>query len=93
MIVGKAVYEAITIEQKFVEPFLNLVIGRKNSFEDIQYIDPVIYKSLIEIKRLKDEDLEDLQQTFVILDQLPNGQPKYVNLLCPSRPVKGLQSE
>ena len=31
-LVGKAVYEAINIEQKFAEPFLNLVIGRLNTF-------------------------------------------------------------
>ncbi len=50
-------YESITIEQKFVEPFMNLVIGRKNAFEDIQYIDPAIYKSLIGIKKMADDEL------------------------------------
>ena len=90
-IIGKAVYEAITIEQKFVEPFMNLVIGRKNVFEDIQYIDPAIYHSLIGIKKMPDQELEDMQQTFVIQDQLPNGRVKYVNLLCPSKPVQGTE--
>lgn len=29
-------------------------------------------------------DLESLQQTFVIFDQLPNGMKKYINLKNPS---------
>jgi hypothetical protein len=31
-VVGKAVYEGINIDQKFAEPFLNLLIGRQNTF-------------------------------------------------------------
>jgi ubiquitin-protein ligase E3 C len=92
-LIGKAVYESITIEQKFVEPFMNLVIGRKNAFEDIQYIDPAIYQSLIGIKHMPDNELEGMQQTFVIQDQLPNGKTSYVNLLQPSKPVKGTEDE
>lgn len=72
---------------------MNLVIGRKNVFEDIQYIDPAIYQSLIGLKKMPDEELEDMQQTFVIQDQLPGGRTKYVNLLCPSKPVKGTEDE
>ena len=64
---------------------MNLVIGRKNAFEDIQYIDPTIYQSLIGLKKMPDNELEDMQQTFVIQDQLPNGMKRYVNLLCPSK--------
>ena len=54
-IIGKAIYEGITIQQKFAEPFLNLVIGRKNTFEDLEYIDAQIYKSLLDIKKLSSE--------------------------------------
>lgn len=79
-IVGKAVYESINIDQKFAEPFLNLLIGRKNSFEDLQYIDKQIYKSMVEIRRMNSKDLESLQQTFTIMDISPYGQQKIVNL-------------
>jgi ubiquitin-protein ligase E3 C len=54
-LVGKAVYEGINIEQKFAEPFLNLLIGRQNTFEDLQYIDPDIYKGLLSIKHTKED--------------------------------------
>ena len=34
-----------------------------------------------------------MQQTFIIQDHLPTGQTKNVNLLCPSKPVKGTEDE
>lgn len=58
-LVGKAVYEGINIEQKFAEPFLNLLIGRQNTFEDLQYIDPDIYRSLLSLKK-SEEDMNAL---------------------------------
>lgn len=79
-IVGKAVYESINIDQKFAEPFLNLLIGRQNSFEDLQYIDKQVYKSMLDIRRMNREDLESMQQTFTIMDVSPFGQKKIVNL-------------
>jgi ubiquitin-protein ligase E3 C len=54
-LIGKAVYEGINIEQKFAEPFLNLLIGRQNTFEDLQYIDPDIYRSLLALKHSEDD--------------------------------------
>ena len=62
---------------------MNLVIGRQNSFEDLQYIDEGIYKSLIQIKNMEG-NVKDLHQTFVILDQLPTGIKKFINLKNPT---------
>lgn len=84
-LVGKAVYEGINIEQKFAEPFLNLLIGRQNTFEDLQFVDPDVYHGLISLKH-SSEDISAMEQTFVIYDKLPNGKSKYVDLLCPSKP-------
>jgi ubiquitin-protein ligase E3 C len=50
MIVGKAIYENILIEAKFSGPFLNLIIGRSNSLEDLKSLDPELYRSLISLK-------------------------------------------
>lgn len=83
-IIGKSVYEGITIDQKFSEPFLNLLIGRTNTFEDMAHVDPVIYKNLLEIKKMKN-NFEDLELTFTILDQLPNGENRYIDLLYPTK--------
>ena len=73
-------YESINIDQKFAEPFLNLLIGRQNTFEDLQYIDRQIYKSMTDIRRMSKEDLELLQQTFTIMDVSLSGEKKIVNL-------------
>ena len=88
--IGKAVYEGINIEQKFAEPFLNLLIGRQNTFEDLQFIDPDIYRNLISLKNSQ-EDIALMEQTFTIYDTLPNGQHKYVDLLCPFKPPSNKQ--
>ncbi len=56
----------------------------------MQYIDPMIYKSLLDIKNMK-EDIAELSQTFTILDQQPNGQKRYIDLLCPTRPPSNKQ--
>ena len=58
-LIGKAVYEGINIEQKFAEPFLNLLIGRQNTFEDLQFIDPSVYRSLLALKH-SEEDISSL---------------------------------
>jgi hypothetical protein len=50
----------------------------------LQYIDPDIYKGLLNLKHSQD-DISELEQTFVIYDKLPNGKAKYVDLLCPSK--------
>lgn len=56
----------------------------------MQYIDADIYKGLIALKN-STEDIDEMGQTFVILDKLPNGQQKYVDLLCPSKPPTNKQ--
>lgn len=38
---------------KFSGTFLNSIVGKKNSFDDLQNIDPDLYKSLIYIKNMK----------------------------------------
>lgn len=89
-LVGKAVYEGINIEQKFAQPFLNLLIGRQNTFEDLQFIDPEIYRNLLSLKN-STEDISCLEQTFTIYDNLPNGQKRYIDLLHPSKPPSSKQ--
>jgi ubiquitin-protein ligase E3 C len=37
--IGKALYESITIGPKFCGPFLNAIIGKKNNFDDLRKID------------------------------------------------------
>lgn len=61
--IGKALYEGITIGPKFSGPFLNALIGKKNNFEDLQKVDKDLYNSLLYIKNME-EDAKDLELTF-----------------------------
>lgn len=45
---------------------------------------------MISLKTTSD-DISELHQTFVIFDHLPNGQNKYIDLLCPSKPPTNKQ--
>lgn len=55
-----------------------------NTFEDLQFVDPDVYRGLLSIKDTP-EDISHLEQTFVIYDRLPNGRSRYIDLLCPSK--------
>lgn len=61
------------------------MIGRQNTFEDLQFVDPEVYRGLLSLKN-SSEDIAALEQTFVIFDKLPNGKSRYVDLLCPAKP-------
>ena len=49
---GKALFEGITIGPKFSGPFLNALIGKKNNFEDLKKIDKDLYNSLLYIRNM-----------------------------------------
>lgn len=53
--IGKALFEGITIGPKFCGPFLNAVIGKKNNFDDLKNIDKELYNSLTYIKTMKED--------------------------------------
>jgi hypothetical protein len=74
--IGKALYESITIGPKFCGPFLNAIIGKKNNFDDLRKIDKHLYNSLSYIKTME-EDAKDLFLTFQYKDETTG---KYVNL-------------
>ena len=75
-IMGKALLEGITIGPKFSGPFLNSLIGKRNSFEDLWKIDSKLYKSLVMIKNME-EDASELELTFEYKDE---QRKKYINL-------------
>ncbi len=56
---------------KFSGTFLNSIVGKKNSFDDLQNIDPDLYKSLIYIKNMK-ENARELGITFLYKDEIRN---------------------
>jgi hypothetical protein len=52
-LIGLAIYSNITLGYKFSGTFLNAIVGKKNSFDDLKTIDPSLYKSLIYIKDME----------------------------------------
>lgn len=77
---GLAIYLNITLGYKFSGTFLNAIVGKKNTFDDLKTIDPDLYKSLVYIKDME-EDASELGLTFMYTDNirkkniqlLPNG--------------------
>lgn len=65
--IGKALFEGITIGPKFSGPFLNALIGKRNNFEDLRKIDKDLYNSLLYIRDME-EDAKDLYLTFQFKD-------------------------
>jgi hypothetical protein len=61
------------------------LIGRQNSFEDLQFVDPGLYHGLVALKHSQ-EDISELDQTFVVMDKIGNGEIKWIDLLNPGRP-------
>ena len=48
-LLGKSLYENIMLGVKFAGPFLNLLINKKNTFDDLQTVDPDLYRSVVYI--------------------------------------------
>jgi len=81
-VIGKALYDGIQIEPRFTNFFLRAILGQYNFLDDLQTLDPEMYKSLIFLKSYEG-DFEDLGLTFSItraalgenreVDLIPNG--------------------
>lgn len=83
-VLAKAVYENILVEPQFAAFFLNKLLGKFNYIDDLQSLDPALYRSLMSLKHITDErELADLALTFsvterafgrvVTRDLVPNG--------------------
>nr|CCA18235.1 HECT E3 ubiquitin ligase putative [Albugo laibachii Nc14] len=82
-ILGKAVYENILVETQFAAFFLNKLLGRYNYMDDLQSLDPELYKSLMTLKNDANIPIETLELNFTLLcnvfgrsetvELIPNG--------------------
>ncbi|CAJ1941413.1 unnamed protein product [Cylindrotheca closterium] len=88
-VLGKAVYESILVEPQFCLPFLNQLLAKQNSTEDLKNLDEEFYKNLIKLRTLGDQEIEALGLTFEMtigsasaprtIDLIPGGGTKAVN--------------
>eukprot|EP00742_Colponemidia_sp_Colp-10_P004809 GILJ01005133.1.p1 GENE.GILJ01005133.1~~GILJ01005133.1.p1 ORF type:complete len:1085 (+),score=158.91 GILJ01005133.1:437-3256(+) len=66
--VGKALYEGILLEARFARVFLNRLLGKLNTLDDLPSLDPDMYRNLVFLKNYEG-DLRDLALNFVVLDE------------------------
>jgi ubiquitin-protein ligase E3 C len=82
-VLGKAVYESILVEAQFCLPFLNQILGKTNTIEDLKNLDSEYYTNLRKLLTMSKSDIESLGLTFELtiatksnaasIELLPNG--------------------
>ena len=91
-VLGKAVYESILVEPQFCLPFLNQLLNKTNSLEDLKTFDKEMYTNLSKLRGYSDAELEAMDLTFELtigdnsspkpkfrnIELLPGGQSKIV---------------
>ena len=82
-VLGKALYEGILVELPLATVFLNRLLGRSNTLNDLPSLDPQLAKSLLFLKSF-DGDVEGLCLSFALEqftgDDVPPHQRRTVDL-------------
>jgi len=65
-VLGKAVYESILVEPQFSLAFLNLILGKQNSLDDLKSFDPELSRHLSSLRKMDEEVLASLGLTFEV---------------------------
>jgi len=84
LVVAKALYECMLLGTAELNPaFLNLLLNRYNSIDDVKWVDPEIHKNILSVKEYPG-DVKDLGLSFsysrngvcgpMEFDLLPNGK-------------------
>ncbi|XP_046656032.1 ubiquitin-protein ligase E3A-like isoform X3 [Daphnia pulicaria] len=67
IMLGLAIYNTIILDIHFPMVVYRKLLGRKGTFEDLQELDPTLWKGLTELLEYPDSDIEEtLMQTFSI---------------------------
>mmetsp|Transcript_6411 Transcript_6411/g.18057 ORF Transcript_6411/g.18057 Transcript_6411/m.18057 type:complete len:755 (-) Transcript_6411:140-2404(-) len=77
--VGKAVYESLLVEPQFCLPFLNTMLGKSNTLEDLKNYDPEYYSNLVKLMNMSREDIASTGLTFEV--NLKNDARQVVELI------------
>jgi len=70
-LLGKAMYEGITVEPQFAEFFLRKLIGKSNTLNDLKSLDEDFYKQLNFLKNYSEGPISDMMLTFCTADEDP----------------------
>jgi len=88
-VLGKAVYESILVEPQFCLPFLNQLLGKVNTLEDLKNYDEEYYNNLNKLRHYTEEEIDSLGLTFELTvgGTTPNSKPRTVNLTRSGRSI------
>lgn len=73
-VLGKAVYESILVEPQFCLPFLNQLLGKHNTLDDLKNLDPEYYKHLSALRRMSSKEINELGLTFELTTLSEEGK-------------------
>ena len=87
-ILGKAVFDGITVEPMFANFFIKKLIGKSNSLNDLKSLDFELYKHLNSLRDYEG-DIGDLELYFRVTDENSvTGQLEEVDLVPNGENVK-----
>lgn len=78
-VLGKAIYESILVDPQLALPFLNKLLGKQNSLDDLKNLDPEFYKHIKSLRHMSAQDITSLGLTF----ETTTGQNKKTVELIP----------
>jgi hypothetical protein len=78
MIVGKALYEGTLLKAEFAKFFLNKLVNKSNTVDDLKELDPDIYNNLMYLKYYEG-NVEDLGLTMAVNESI-FGKNLYIPL-------------
>jgi ubiquitin-protein ligase E3 C len=83
-VLGKAIYESILVEPQFCLPFLNQLMGKLNTIEDLKNYDDVYYSNLNKLRYFNEEEINNLG-LFFELNVPGNSSARTVELVSSGR--------
>jgi len=88
-VLGKAIYESILVEPQFCLPFLNQLLGKVNTLEDLKNYDEEYYNNLNKLRHYTEEEIDSLGLGFELTvgGTSPNSAPRTVNLVRSGRSI------
>ena len=81
-VLSKAVYEGILVEPQFCLPFLNQLLGKVNSLEDLKNYDDEYYTNLSKLNTFNEAEINGLGLTFELTvgGTSPGSSPREIEL-------------
>ncbi|GBE61096.1 HECT-domain (ubiquitin-transferase) domain-containing protein [Babesia ovata] len=63
-VIGKALYEQILVEPVLSRLLLNFILKKRNTLNDLRFVDPELYRNLVSMRKMTDKEIESMGLTF-----------------------------